>query len=488
MVEKYLNILENVNEKGFYKPTWESLANNNVPKWFRDAKFGIFVHWGLYSIPAYNNEWYSRNMYKKDSDEYKHHIETFGPHKDFGYKDFIPMFTAENFDPKEWIATFKKAGAKYLFQVAEHHEGFQMYKSEISKWNSYDMGPKRDILGELKEECDRQGLEFCVSSHRAEHWFFMNGGTEFESDIVIENEKHGDFYWPAMAEGDHYDFFSDPYPTKEFCEDWLARTVELIENTQPSVVYFDWWIQHDAFKPYILKLAAYYYNKGLEWGKEVTLCYKHDAMAFGTGIVEMERGKFKDAKPFYWQTDTAIAHNSWCYTDTLDYKTTYDLITNLVDIVSKNGNLLLNVGPKGCGEIPKKDLEILSEIGKWMEANGEGIYNAFPWLTSSEGSAKEAEGKFSEDASVYTNEDIRFTVANGCIYAFVLKYDNQKALIKSMKKGTMQDHQGIYSEIESVEVLGFDEKVHYELRDDGLFVETKNVKTDLPVAFKVKLK
>ncbi len=488
MVEKYLRILEDVNEKGFYKPTWESLANNNVPKWFRNAKFGIFVHWGLYSIPAFNNEWYSRNMYQKDSEEYKHHIETYGAHKDFGYKDFIPMFTADKFDPKEWISTFKKSGAKYLFQVAEHHEGFQMYKSEISKWNTFDMGPKRDVCGELKEECDKQGLEFCVSSHRAEHWFFMSGGTEFESDIVLENEKHGDFYWPAMPERDNYDFFSDPYPSKEFCEDWLARTVELIENTQPSVVYFDWWIQHDAFKPYLLKLAAYYYNKGLEWGKEVTLCYKHDAMAFGTGIVEMERGKFKDAKPFYWQTDTAIAHNSWCYTDSLNYKSTYDIVTNLVDIVSKNGNLLLNVGPKGDGSIPDKDLEILEEIGQWMDVNGEGIYNSFPWSTSAEGGVSEAEGKFSEgDSSAYTNKDIRFTCANGCIYAYVLRYDNE-ALITCMKKGTYNDHQGLYSEIESIEILGFDEEVEYDLRADGLFVKTQNVKTDLPVAFKVKLK
>lgn len=489
MVEKYLTRLEEVNEKGFYKPNWASLSDREVPKWFKEAKFGIFVHWGLYSIPAFNNEWYSRNMYKKDSEEYKHHIETYGAHKDFGYKDFIPMFTAEKFNADEWISAFKGAGAKYLFQVAEHHEGFQMYKSEISKWNVYDMGPKRDVLGELKESCEKHGIELCASSHRAEHWFFMSGGTEFESDIIKENEKCGDFYWPAEPERDNYDFFSDPYPSQEFCEDWLIRTIELIDNYQPSVLYFDWWVQHDAFKPYVLKLAAYYYNRGLEWGKDVAICYKHDVFAFGSGIVEIERGKFKDAKPFYWQTDTAIAKNSWCYTDTLDYKTTYDIVTNLIDIVSKNGNLLLNVGPKGSGEIPEPEKKMLKEIGEWLSVNGEGIYKSRPWVVSSEGPAEEVEGKFSEgDGTVYTNQDIRFTVANGCYYAFVLNYDTQETVIKSMKKGEMGDKAGIFSEIESVDILGFDEEVRYELTTDGLKVKTENVKTNLPVTFRVKLK
>ncbi len=488
MVEKYLKIVDEVNSRGVYKPTWESLADNGVPRWFKKAKFGIFIHWGVYSVPAYRSEWYSRSMYLEGTDEFKHHVETYGPQKDFGYKDFIPMFKAEKFDPKAWVSAFKNAGAKYVMPVAEHHDGFQMYKSELSKWNSYEMGPKRDVVGELKEECEKQGLDFCFSSHRAEHWFFMSGGTKFESDIVLKDLKHGDFYWPSMPEQDHFNFTSEPRPTEEYCNDWLARTVELIENTKPSIIYFDWWIQHDVFKPYLLKLIAYYYNRALEWGKEVSVCYKHDALAFGTGIVDMERGKFKDPKPFYWQTDTAIAYNSWCYTETLDYKTPYAIITNLIDIVSKNGNLLLNVGPKANGEIPAKDLEILGEIGKWMDANGEGIYNSTPWLTSSEGNVEEKEGKFSEAAGEYTNEDIRFTAANGCLYAFVLKYDKQEALIKSMGRGSHTKDLAIFSEIESIEVLGFDEKVEYELSTEGLLVKTQNVKTDLPVTFKIKLR
>ncbi len=488
MIEEYLKKIDYINNKGYYKPTWESLTNKEVPKWFKEAKFGIFVHWGLYSIPAFANEWYSKNMYEKGSIEYQHHINTYGHHKNFGYKDFIPMFKAEKFKADDWINIFKESGAKYFFQVAEHHDGFQMYKSKISKWNSCDMGPKRDILGELKKSCEKKDIKFCVSSHRAEHWFFMSGGTKFESDIIKDNEKRGDFYWPVEEEKGHYDFFSKPYPSAEFLEDWLVRTVEIIDNYKPQVLYFDWWIQHDSFKPYLLKLIAYYYNSAIQWNKEVTVCYKHDALAFGSGVIEIERGKFKEAKSFYWQTDTAIAKNSWCYTNSLEYKTSYDIITNLIDIVSKNGNLLLNIGPKANGEIPHNDLCILKEIGEWLKLNGEGIYKSKPWIKSFEGQIDVSEGKFSENCNaIYTNKDIRFTTTNGAIYAFVLKYENQDVLIKSMKKGSKDNKEGIFSNIKNIEVLGFDEKVKYSLSDKGLYIKTTTIKSKLPVVFKIIL-
>ena len=313
--------IQQVAHQGPFFPNWQSLGAFVLPEWFRKAKFGVFIHWGLYSVPAFHNEWYSRNMYIKGHPEYDHHIETYGPQKNFGYKDFIPMFTADKFDANEWIRLIKQAGANYLFPVAEHHDGFQMYKSELSEWNASVMGPKKDILGELKEAAEEQGLHFCTSSHRAEHWFFMGHGKDFDSDIKEPLAK-GDFYWPAMPEPDHESLFSEPYPSKEFLDDWLLRTCELVDNYQPELLYFDWWIQHEAFKEHLQLFAAYYYNRGAEWGKQVGICYKHDAMMFGSGIVEIERGKFAEPQPFYWQTDTAIARNSWCYTTTLDYKTT----------------------------------------------------------------------------------------------------------------------------------------------------------------------
>ncbi len=481
-MEKFLNLVDEVNNKGSFKPTWESLLKFETPKWFKNAKFGIFVHYGLYSVPEYGNEWYSRNMYRDDSPEFDYHIQTFGEHKNFGYKDFIPMFKCEKFDADEWVSIFKNSGAKYFCPVAEHHDGFQMYKSEISNWNINEMGMKKDYLGELKKSCEKHSVEFCASSHRAEHWFFMNGGTKFESDIKKEELKKGDFYWPAEDEGDHHDFFSEPYPTEEFVEDWFVRTVELIENYMPKILYFDWWIQHDAFKPYLKKLMAFYYNKGEKLGVEVAICYKHDAFLFGTGIAEMERGKFKDPKPFYWQSDTSIAKNSWCYTKNLDYNTPYEIIVNLVDIVSKNGNLLLNVGPRADGSIADKDKEILKEVGHWLKINGESIYDSKVWIKSREGIESAAEGNFTEKNAVeYSKADFRFTVNNGAVYVTAFKYDKE-LIIKSLKKGE------IYSQIKSVEVLGFaNADLSFSHLDSGLIINTKNINTDMPVVFKIEL-
>ena len=251
------------------------------------------------------------------------------------------MFTAPKFNPKEWVKLFKKAGARYVMPVAEHHDGFQMYDSEISEWNVKNMAMKRDVLGELKEAIQEEGLVFCESNHRVEHAFFFGHGKEFDSDVK-EPLKLGDFYYPSMPEPDNQDLFS-PDPPQDFLEDWLARNVELVEKYQPSMVYFDWWIQHDSVKPYLKKFAAYYYNRGLEWGKEVAISYKHDAMMLGTGIFDMERGHFSNAKPFCWQADTSMAFNSWCYTEQNRFKTSKDILQDLVDIVSKNGCLLLNV-------------------------------------------------------------------------------------------------------------------------------------------------
>lgn len=487
-MKEYLNIIDQVIETGYYKDTWDSLMEFEVPSWFQKAKFGIFIHWGLYSIPANSNEWYSRNMYIEGMPAFEHHVKTFGPQKEFGYKDFIPMFTAEKFDPDEWAKVIKEAGAKYVFPVAEHHDGFQMYKSNISHYNSFEMGPKRDILGELKTAFEKRDLTFCTSSHRAEHWFFMGHGKEFDSDIK-EPMKRGDFYWPAMPESDHQDLFSQPYPTEEYLQDWLIRTCEIVDEYKPKILYFDWWIQHEAFKPYLRKLVAYYYNRGLEWGEKVAVCYKHDAMMFGSGIVDVERGKFADSKPYYWQTDTAIAKNSWCYTDTLDYKTSKEIILNLIDVVSKNGNMLLNVGPKGDGSIPEGDALILKEIGEWLSVNGEAIYNSKVWRKSAEGPTLEVEGQFTDNGvKEYTREDFRFTVRGGYLYAAALNYPiDGKILIKSLADSHDQNAPEFHGIITDVSVLGFDEKPLWEKGTKGLHIQTKDIQSDLPIVFKIKL-
>ena len=485
----YLKKIDACIEAGPYKPTWESLSAWQPPAWFAPAKFGIFIHWGLYSVPANSNEWYSRNMYIKGMPAYEHHIKTYGPQKDFGYKDFIPLFTAEKFNAGEWITLFKNAGARYIFPVAEHHDGFQMYRSDLSEFNAFNMGPRRDILGELKTAAESEGLIFCTSSHRAEHWWFMGHGREFESDIKDPMER-GDFYWPAMPEPDNQDLTSEPYPTQEYLEDWLVRPVEIIDRYQPKLLYFDWWIQHDAFKPYLRKLLAYYYNQGVKWNHPVAVCYKHDALAFGTGIVEIERGAFAEPKAFPWQTDTAVARNSWCYTDTLDYKSGQEIIATLIDCVSKNGNLLLNIGPRADGSIPAGDRRILKELAAWMRVNGEAIYGSRVWRVAKEGPTEDFEGQFGDQQEkTYSEEDFRFTAGNGAIYAFAMQYpESGHVVIRSLRESGDQDKPDFHGLIRRVSVLGFDEPIVFTRTGQGLEFTTSTVKSSLPVVIKIETK
>lgn len=485
-MKNYIEKINQVIENGRYKDTWASLQQYHVPAWYEKTKFGIFIHWGVYSVPAFGSEWYSRNMYIQGSKEFEHHMKTYGAHKDFGYKDFIPMFKAENFNPKEWVELFKEAGAQYIMPVAEHHDGFQMYDSALSKWNAANMGPQRDVFGELTEECVKAGLKNCASNHRIEHWFFMGHGKEFDSDIK-EPLQRGDFYWPAMPEPNHFDLYSEPAPAKEFLEDWLCRCCELVDKYRPKIIYFDWWIQHSAVKPYLKKFAAYYYNRADEWNEEVVINYKHDAFAFGTAVPDVERGQFADAKPYVWQSDTAVAKNSWCYTEGNDYKTSVQIICDLVDIVSKNGRLLLNIGPKADGTIPDEDRKILLEIGQWLKTNGEAIYGAKLWRRSEEGPTKIQEGQFADaEAKRFTHEDIRFTVNGNYVYAICLNMKGKDSVcIKSLAK-TKDAHKPDFSGmIQSVEVLGCDKQPKWTRDEEGLSIKTIKIENNIPVVFKV---
>jgi alpha-L-fucosidase len=277
----------------------------------------------------------------------------------------------------------------------------------------------------------------------------------------------------------------DSPPTEEYLEDWLIRCCELVDQYQPKVFYFDWWIQTVAFKPYLKKFAAYYYNKGEEWGVPVAINYKHEAYMFGSAVPDVERGQFAELKPYFWQTDTAVAKNSWCYTENNNYKTAEEIIRDLVDIVSKNGNLLLNIGPKADGSIPDEDRDILLSIGKWLEVNGEAIYDTSFWRTFGEGPTEVKEGQFTDgDTKIFTSEDIRFTLKESSLYATVLAYpDNGVVQIKSLKENS-HHFQGV---IQDIQVLGYEEQPQWERTADALTITTTTVKSNAPIVFKIKL-
>ncbi len=482
-----LAAIESVVARGPYSADWASLSGYRVPEWYRDAKFGIFIHWGVYSVPAFENEWYPRNMYMPGSRAYEHHVKTYGSPAAFGYKDFIPLFKAEKFDPEAWAALFERAGARYVVPVAEHHDGFQMYRSEISRFNAFEMGPHRDTLGELKASCEARGLVLGASSHRIEHWFFMGHGRDFDTDVK-EPLRRGDLYWPAMPEGDFDDLFSQPAPSDEFMRDWLERTCELVDRYRPRILYFDWWIEHSAAKPWVRKLAAYYYNRANEWGEEVVITYKHDAFQFGCAVPDVERGQFADVKPYVWQTDTAVALNSWCHTEGNKYRPAADLVRDLVDIVSKNGCLLLNIGPRADGTIPEEDAAILEAIGDWLRANGEAVYGARPWRRYGEGPTQIQEARFTDGIQKhFTCRDFRFTTSKGALYAVALKPSaDGRYCIRSLGVQDPGKPANFHGIVRGVTALDGGAAVPFERDGEGLHL-THRTRGDMPVAFKIDI-
>lgn len=481
----YLKTIDEVIAQGPYQDTWESLSRYQAPRWYQNAKFGIFIHWGAYSVPAFGSEWYPRNMYIQGSPEYEHHLKTYGAHASFGYKDFIPLFRGERFDAEQWADLFQKAGARYVVPVAEHHDGFQMYRSEISHWNAAEMGPMRDVLGELSESCHRRGMEMGASSHRVEHWFFMSHGREFESDVKDPMQR-GDLYWPAMPEPDTQDLFSLPAPSEEFLEDWLVRTCELVDRYRPRILYFDWWIQHSAVRPYLRKFAAYYYNRAAQWGTDAVINYKHDAFLFGCAVPDVERGQFADMKPYFWQTDTAIALNSWGYTQNNQFRPAEDILCDLVDIVSKNGCLLLNVGPKADGTISGEDEAVLLSIGDWLRVNGEAIYGTKVWRKYGEGPTQIVEGQFSDGIKKnFTPADFRFTTAGDSLYAIALKCSEDGVyLIRSLGEQDASRQANFHGIIRDVRVLGCEEKPSWSRSEEGLRIQTSFC-SKKPIVFQI---
>jgi alpha-L-fucosidase len=448
---------------GPFEPNWDSLEAYEVPDWYVDGKFGIFIHWGPYCVPAFGNEWYPRQMYKADTAEFAHHIETWGPQNVFGYKDFFPLFKAERFDASAWADLFAKSGARFICPVAEHHDGFAMYDSGFSRWCATKIGPMRDVIGELATAVRERGMVFGCSTHREEHWWFFDQGMAFDSDV--KDPEFADLYGPAEPE--------NTPPNDEYLEDWLARTCEIIDKYQPQLLWFDWWINTPAFAPYLQRLAAYYYNRGAEWGKGVAINYKEKAFREGTAVYDIERGQLAGISPLFWQNDTSVSKNSWGYIEGQDYKTVDSIIDDLVDIVSKNGALLLNVCPKSDGTIPAPEQQMLLEIGQWLQVNGEAIYGTRPWKAFGEGPTEVAEGGFTDTKRAdFTAEDIRFTTKGDTLYATALALpESGKIVVKTLAACSELCPQTIAS----VELLGAGE-VKWTRDCSGLTVELPSEK------------
>lgn len=488
-VQEYLQKIDKVIEEGPYKDDWASLHDYPIPKWYQDAKFGIFIHWGAYSVPGFGSEWYPRNMYIQGSKEYEHHIKTYGNHKDFGYADIIKSFKGENFDADKWMKLFKESGAKFVMPVAEHHDGFQMYHSELSQWCASKMGPMRDILGELKTSAEKEDLVLCASSHRAENYWFFAGATTFDSGVtgqgMVEPYGFRDEHYSGTKDQNilSHDIYS-VQATKEHLDNWLARTCELVDNYKPKVVWFDWWIQNLGFKPYLKKFAAYYYNRAKQWGEEVSINYKFEAFAYSTAVFDIERGQLASIRPRFWQTDTAIAKNSWGYTDGNDFKDPVDVVCDIIDIVSKNGAMLLNVGPKPDGTFTDEDTEILQEIGKWLKVNGESIYSTTYWQVFGEGPTEIVEGTFKDvDRSKFTSKDIRYTFKAPYVYANVLSWpENGEVEMTSMGLDTFN------GDIKSIEILGFKNELSFTHTHESLNVKVDGkIDSKYPVCLKIKI-
>ncbi|MEM9657186.1 MAG: alpha-L-fucosidase, partial [Planctomycetota bacterium] len=453
-----------------------------IPQWYKDAKLGIFIHWGAYSVPAFGSEWYPRMMYipqdRRGKNMFRHHVDTYGPQSEFGYKDFLPMFKAERFDADAWAELFEQAGAKYVVPVAEHHDGFPMYACSFTDWDASQMGPKRDVIAELERAVRGRGMKFGVSSHRAFNWMFYVRRPEYDN----ADPQYAGLYgrpMPFLFEDDAADYKkSFPPQDAQFKDDWLARTCELVDRFHPDLMWFDFGItasqqldySDNHYSPHLQRFAAYYYNVSEGRGGDVgVINYKWKAFPEQAAVLDLERSKMDAIREPFWQTDTAVSSSSWGYTEDQKYKSPNRLVDDLVDIVSKNGCLLLNVGPRADGTIPDQDRDILLAIGKWLKLNGEAIYGSTFWKTYGEGPTGTATGHLAESKDKpFTAEDIRFTQQPGVLYATLLDWPvDGVARIKTL--GTKSPHGD--RKIESVEMIGNEQPLKWQRTADALAVE-----------------
>lgn len=511
-------------DQGVFKPTWESLQQYKVPEWFRNAKFGIWAHWGPQCQPE-QGDWYARSMYIEGSREYKWSVQNYGHPSEYGFKDVCNAWKAEKWNPEQIVALYKKAGARYFFAMGNHHDNFDMWDSKYQPWNSVNIGPKKDIIDGWAKAARKNGLYFGVSIHAAHAWTFYE--TAQRSDKV--GDKAGVPYDGNMTKADGkgkwwegydpQDLYAQNHPLSKgsdkagtihsqwewgngasvpstaYCDKFYNRTVDLINHYNPDLLYFDdtalpLWPISDVG----LRIAAHYYNHNMQQHNG-----KLESVIFGKILTEdqkkcmvwdVERGAPDKIQDQPWQTCTCIGE--WHYRrsiyDNNAYKTAKEIIHMLADIVSKNGNLLLNIPVRGDGTIDDKEVKVVKEIGQWMAINSEGIYDTRPWKIYGEGPSTESSNPinaqgFNEGKTTYSSKDIRFTTKNGILYAIVLGWpEDGKVIIKSLSTNNP-----LYpNKIKQVEMLGGG-NVKFEPGSNGLTVTLPTKKnSDIACVLKIR--
>jgi alpha-L-fucosidase len=479
-------------ETGPFRGTRESLAGYKIPEWFRDAKFGIWAHWGPQSAIE-DGDWYARNMYMQGSSQYDYHVQTYGHPSKFGYKDTIPRWKAENFKPSELMRMYKNAGAKYFMSMGVHHDNFDLWNSKYQQWNSVNMGPKIDIVGMWRKAALEEGLKFAVSSHLwiSYKWFSVSHGHDATGPLAGvpydgADPKNSSLYIDSdQIWGKDLTWNESGIP-EWWKRHWYMRMRDLVDKYQPDLLYSDGAL---PFEDYGLNLVAHLYNLSAKRsGGKVEAVYtskRREDSEEGLCVLDVERGVVDSIWPQPFQTDTCIG--SWHYKRGIRYKTPKMVIDMLVDVVSRNGNLMLNFPLPASGALDLQELNVLSAITDWMKLNGEAIHSTRPWKifgTGPDAGNSAGAAKFNErNRKALTAKDVRFTTKGSVLYAFVMGWPEYETTIQPLALGTALR----VGKIQNVELLGFGGKLKWSQSEAGLKIFLPEKKPcDYGVAFKIE--
>jgi alpha-L-fucosidase len=449
---------------GPFKPTMDSLKQYRCPEWFCDAKFGIWAHWGPQAVPM-DGDWYARGIYEQGSGHYKYHVQHYGHPSQFGYKDIIPLWKAEKWDPDRLMSLYKKAGAKYFVSMGSHHDNFHLWNSKHHQWNAVNMGPKRDVVGDWQKAAKKCGLRFGVSEHLGASftWFQASHGSDKtgpKAGIPYDgaDPKYQDLYHFLADPGDKGWYSNNPRWQKE----WFDCITDLIDNYDLDLLYSDGGVPFGNETG--RSMIAHLYNTSLKNRGSLQVVYNCKQGSEGRWVEDLERGIMPKIDPNPWQTDTSIG--DWYYNRNWKFRPVSWVIDMLVDNVSKNGNLLLNVVQRPDGSLDAEVEQMLAQLAAWNAIHGEAIFGTRPWLVYGEGATKAKGGHFNEDYK-YSARDIRFTTKGPTLYAIALGWPKDgQLLVKSLAKPAGEN----VNNITAVSLLGHDGKIQWKQTADGLVV------------------